>query len=299
MSHSKERFSQVEEAILITILYSDLFAFPLTHEELWQFLISKQPITREAFERTLAAMTAVIVRKDGYYCLAGREDIIRERIKQLPIVRKKIVLAKHIIPRLAWIPTVLFIGISGGLSVGSADEKDDIDLFVIVRKNTLFFTRFAILVLLQLMGRRRKRGTGDAPDKFCVNFLIDETQLVWHKEQHDVYTAREIAQLLPMFTRGGMYTTFLEKNRWIEQFVPNVFVEKRKPFLQKKAVRKILFSAFLEKLLRFIQISYMKKARTTEVITNHYLAFHPYDYRSKTLSQLRLKMQSLGLLTKF
>lgn len=300
MPHNKRQFTYAEEAVLTTLLYSDIFHFPLTQDELWHFLISMHPLSKTAFEQALDSLQQsdpVICFHEGYYCLVSREAIVHKRIKNLQVVRKKLVLARQIIPKIALLPTVLFIGISGGLAAAQATKEDDIDLFIIVRKNTLFFSRFVILVLLQLLGHRRVRGMKKAPDKVCVNFLIDETQLVW--KQRDLYTAREITQVIPMFTCGSLYETFLEKNRWIAQFLPNSLAEKQKPFLRKKAEKRTFLPPFIEKLLRFIQISYMRKVHTTEVITNHYLAFHPDNYRLKTLHKLRLKMESLDLLTKF
>ncbi|MGH7204326.1 MAG: hypothetical protein ACREHC_07820 [Candidatus Levyibacteriota bacterium] len=304
---SKRTFSSVEQAILTTILYSDIFSFAITKDELWRLLISKKSVTKNSFEVGLKNLlrssssqrsSADVIYKDGYYCLAGREYIINERISNLHEVENKRALVERVIPQLVKIPTILFIGISGGLAAGSAKKEDDIDLFIITQKGTLFFTRFSVLLRLQLLGRRRKRGQKYAPDMCCPNFLIDESSLAFPRENQDIYTAREIAQLVPIFERENMYQTFLSQNRWIEQFLPNVFKEKQSPHFRDTAAKKRFFLDFLEKTLRFIQVSYMKNAHTTEIITNTTLAFHPNDYRSKILAQLRLKMQHLGLLTK-
>jgi hypothetical protein len=57
--------------------------------------------------------------------------------------------------------------------------------------------------------------------------------------------------------------------------------------------------SFLETPLRFLQMRWMHQHQTNETISKHVLAFHPVDYRTKTLKHLRLKMHQLGLLTKF
>lgn len=292
-------FSKAEEAILTTLSYSDIFSFTPTKDELWQFLISDQPIPKSAFEEACRRLAPeYIVLQNKYYCLRGKETLIAERHQKKRYVTQKMVLAHSVIEKLSNIPTILFIGLSGGLAVGDADEKADIDLFVIARKNTLFTTRFMILILLQLLGRRRKRGDRAGENMVCVNFLIDETELAWRKNKQDVYTAREIAQLLPMFERGTTYTKFLQANDWITTYLPNSLSKKRRAFIHKSLKKRPFSTGLLERFLRFIQISYMKRAVTTEIITNHYLAFHPKDYGSETLKKLRLKMQSLGLLTK-
>ena len=60
----------------------------------------------------------------------------------------------------------------------------------------------------------------------------------------------------------------------------------------------VIFNTFTEFLTRFLQMSIMKRHQSIETISKHVLAFHPYDYRLKTLKQMKLKMLQFGLLTK-
>src|SRR5438067_429922 len=109
----------IEHAILTTLLYSDIFNFPLTKDELWQLLISKRKIERSSFEKALQCHCEErthLSYQDGYYCLSGRERIIRNRIENLPQVQKKLQIAKRAAFHLSYIPTIYFIGISGGLA---------------------------------------------------------------------------------------------------------------------------------------------------------------------------------------
>jgi hypothetical protein len=292
-----------QQAILTTILYSDIFSFPLTKEELWKFLISEEKISRVDFERSLLGLKELVIYSDGYYCLKNRQKIILQRMKNLPEVVKKMELAKRAAEKLSHIPSVLFIGISGGLAVKSVDAKDDIDFVIITKKNTLFTTRFMIIAVLESLGIRRSRTQKETANTICVNLMFDETVLSWFGNKKDIYTAREIGQLQPVFERDDMYSRFMKENIWIRQFLPNI---SRSHFLLQSSGKKkydtpswLWINPLTESLQRLSQMSLMKRHQTREVMTKHILALHPNDYRLFSLNKLRLKMRQLGLLTNF
>ncbi len=84
---------------------------------------------------------------------------------------------------LSFVPTVQFIGISGGLAMLDAEEQDDIDFFVIVKRKTIFITRIWILGILQMLKLRRTRTDSNPADKICVNFILDEDKLNFSKKK--------------------------------------------------------------------------------------------------------------------
>jgi len=291
-------------AILTTILYSDIFSFPLTRDELWDFLISERKISRGEFMNSLQTIQKEIVEKDGFYCLKSREAIIKKRKENFWEVDAKMKRARFVAGKLAPIPSILFIGISGGLASGNVSAKDDIDLIIITKKNMLFVGRFLIILLLQLLGARRFRNQKNTADTICVNLLFDETALDFFADKQDIYTAREIAQIIPLFERESTYQRFIHANEWIHKFLPNVGSQKTHYVKEDKEIFlsvlcRIMCNSFFEIILRVLQMTWMNRHRTRETVKNHVLAFHPKDYRVKTNKQLRLKMQQLGLLTKF
>ncbi len=291
----------VQRAILTTILYSDIFSFPLTKDELWKFLISEKKISRSEFGSCLQN-SSLLVHKEAFYCLKKRERIITQRKKNLPEVARKMKRAQRIAQILSRIPSVLFIGVSGGLAAGNVSKKDDIDFVVITKRNTLFATRFLLLIILQTMGVRRFRNQKEAADTICLNLLFDETAISWFENKQDIYIAREISQLFPLFERNNMYHKFLVANSWIKKFLPNTLDSKQHQLSHIKdsmLFSKIIINSFTELVFRFIQMRWMKRHQTNEIVTKHVLAFHPNDYRILTLAQLRLKMRQVGLLTKF
>lgn len=298
-------FSTIEKSILTTILYSDIFHFPLTREELWRFLISDNHVTRKEFFDALQRLEKRIGQKDGYYFLPDRESIVQQRKQQKLEVRKKLQIAKKAAFYLSHIPTIKFIGISGGLALENVTAADDIDFFIIVKKRTLFTTRFWILALLEWKQLRRKRDEINPSDKVCVNLIVDETRLSWPAKKRDIYSAHEIAQITPLFERDGLYQDFMESNAWIRKFLPNSQAEKAiflgthwsTNYQILRFLSFFLSSRPLEVLMQKLQVKYMKKYRTTEIVTQTFLALHPNDYRTSILSSLRSKQEKLGLLT--
>lgn len=295
-----------EKAIIQALLYSDVFDFPLTKAELWRYFLGAQAISPSDFEKALTQVKSQLVEKNDYYCLPGREEVITRRKTQQKEVAKKVKRAIDAAQKLSYIPSILFIGVSGSLAVGNVTKKDDIDLFIIVKKNTLFVTRLWILLLLTVLGLRRKRTSQHVADKVCVNLLIDTHSLHWTADKQNVYVAHEIAQIHPLFDRSGMYEKFLFANRWITEYLPNSLEslpnvsgrswQRDQKFLQKVSA---LFELSLFALIsKKIQISLIRRHQTIETVAAHVLAFHPNDYGPAVLQRFKEKNQNSGLLTK-
>lgn len=293
---------RIARAILKTLIYSDIFDFPLSKNELWKFLISKK-VSRENFQDVLKNLQKKISLRDGFYCLYGREQAIKTRIKRKKESQKKIVTAKKIIEKLSRIPTIKFVGISGALSLENSEREDDIDLFVIVSKDTIWLTRLAMIILLLITGRYRRRNERQVSDKICLNMIIDESALSFPRQRQDLYTAHEIAQLMPVFERGDMYNKFIDINKWVDKFLPNA-LERGTKQNQMQNNAEVGFRVFqrivqrfsaLEWLARALQLWIIKQHKTTETISDHFLAFHPLDYKKKVLSEYKKRLREYEL----
>ncbi len=303
-NNNSDKYLPSEKAIITTILYSDIFHFPLTREELWKFLMSRKTITKKEFLEGLQRLSpTILLHKDGYYCLRGRSEMIEKRKQNTMYVTKKNAFAIKIAQRLSYIPTILFIGISGSLAAKNVTREDDIDLFIITKKDSLFITRFLITVVLDAFRVRRRRLMRQAPDKICVNLLIDESAMCWDTKNRTIYTAREIAQVVPLFERDNCFERFITHNTWVSDYMPNIFEKgnAKKVISPKRSffVTMLHMIPFrrLESVSRHAQLYYMKRHKTKEVIRNNHLGFHPVDYGAKTIEQLNLKMRQFGLLT--
>lgn len=270
----------VNNPVIKTLLYESIFDFPLDKEEIWKFLISNHKITRLSFNNFLNNAGILHDSKTGYYYLRGNERIIGERTVKSEISEKKNKIAERAVYLLSLIPTIKFVGISGSLAQYNSDAEDDIDFFVIARKESVWLTRFCAIMLLKInrLYRQRKKHT----DRICLNMIIEST--AFPKQRRDLYNAFEIAQMRPLFDREGTYKDFIEKNRWIASYLPNA----REVLLNTKVkdvknssllfLFNLLLFVKVEALLKLIQKLYMYGKVTSETISDDFLAFHPKDF---------------------
>lgn len=278
-----------EFAVLKALIYSDLFSHPLTFSEVWRYTDGIK-ITKSECQEALQKLFPLVDEKSGYYFLREREHVVTNRKDGEPHAKEKMQLARAIAKLLGKIPTVYYIGLSGRVASGSASKEDDIDFFIITRKNTLFITRLLILSFLQLLGRRRQRTERIGKDKVCVNMLLDETVLTFPTKQRNLYIAREIAQMVPLFERNNTYQFFLSTNKWVKAFLPQSHAKTcpHSSAISPRVERVLLFFEYFAKQFQLRSITAHK---TKEVVTDHLLAFHPRDYQRKTLRSYKQRVQ--------
>lgn len=290
----------VKQAILKTLAYSDVFDYPLSFGELWRFLIEKK-IDKEQLKKELSRLSSKVIQRGGFYCFLGRERIVKKREKREVISSKKTRIVEKIVRFIRLIPTVRLIGVSGALAMRNAEEKDDIDLFIIAQRNRLWTTRLVLLVFLEFLGARRKREERTAADKVCLNMLVDESFLCLPKDKQDLYSAHEVVQMLPVFERFNTYKRFIQANLWVRNFLPNSLEIK---ILRYKDIKGTTSSNFLiaqllnffESFAKILQLWYMKKHQTTEVVSDTMLAFHPFDYRKKVLKDYNQRLRKYQII---
>lgn len=291
-----------EKLIIKTLLYSDIFDFPLSEEEIWKYLICEKNVSEKHFANRIKKINSVVFRKNGYLFTTERESIVKKRLKRIKESKIKLEYAKKIIRKLFLVSTVMFIGISGNLSMLNSEKKDDIDIFIIVKKNKIWITRFFLIAMLKFMGVYRKRGEKVVPNKFCLNMLIDEISLKLSSNFQNLYTAHEVSQLMPIREREGIYKKFIESNSWTSDFLPNIKeeidkreVEHHTDRLFEKLFSVVLLIPFLEFFAKAFQLRLINKNITSETVGNHFLAFHPRDYKSEVLLQYNKSLFKYGL----
>lgn len=283
-----------EQLVLKTLLYFDIFDYPLTKEEIWQFLETK--INLQVFNNSLK--NSHLESYKAFFFLKGRKSIVKQRLEKEKISDLKISIAKTIARKLSIIPSVKFIGISGNLCMKNSYKEDDIDFFVISSKNLVWLTRFLCVIYLSFLKVYRNKKDLSVKNKICLNLIIGSGNLVFPKKRQNLYLAHEIVQLFPIFDRDGIYKYFIENNNWIDKYLPyylkrinsyNIAFVKRSSLIDR-----IFIKAFavlnLERLIRFLQWQYMKNDVTVEKISDNLLAFHPIDYEVKTLNVLYKKL---------
>ena len=214
----------LQKAILRTLIYADIFDYPLNSEELYRFLIINHPISYSVFKNALSRIITNDKRintNKNYYFLKGRREIISLRQKREKWSQEKIKIGRRIGRWLKLIPWIKLMGITGALAMRNSDKNDDIDLMIITSRNRLWLTRFLTIFLLEFFSKRRKPSDKDVEDKICLNLFIDEGYLETPREKRNLFMAHEVCQMKALWEEDDIYKKFLWENKWVKEFLPN------------------------------------------------------------------------------
>jgi len=276
-----------EKAILKTIIYSDIFDYPLTQKELRYYLLSTVYLPK-----TVAVRSKYIERLGEYLFIRGRKKLIQMRKKREQFSEKKIFNSEKIIALLGKIPSICTIGISGSLAMKNATVSDDIDLFIITKENSIWITRLLVTLILLFLNKKRNRRMRNASGRFCTNMFITDNALTITSKKQNLYTAHEVVQMKPMFDVDHTYKKFLISNAWVKQFLPHA-IPNEYPSVSGSIIRKVL--AYMLTLFDFptkmVQVIYMYRHKTREVTHDTLLAFHPKDLTQKILKAYAQKLK--------
>lgn len=271
-----------------TLIYSDIFDYPLTFPQIYKYLITAK---KTEYRKVLKMVDrSSFEKRENYFFLKGRSKIVSLREKREIESVKKIALAEKVVRKLKFVPGIKLVGISGSVAMKNADKNADIDLFVISKKGSGWTTRLFLVCFLSLMGIYRKKNDKKSSNKFCLNMIIDEGHMLFPKDRRDIYTAHEIAQLLPLFQKGNTYQKFIKKNEWIYKYLANY--EPYKLLNNDRIIlkRQLGFGLF-EKAAKFVQVKYMGEIQGKEQVSEGFMAFHPTDPRNDIVSTYNARLR--------
>lgn len=283
----------MEKAILKTLIYADIFNYPLKGYEVYKWLIGRQTslIKLEQALNKLVKKRKIQFYKD-YYFLKNNKELINKRRKHQKYSQKFLIRAKILTRILKTIPWIKLVGVSGGLTLDNSDKKDDIDLFLITEKNRLWLSRICAIFLFDLLGIRRtaRMKLTDTVGKFCVNTILDEDHL--QQKFKDLYTAHEVLQMKLLWQRDETYSRFLAENEWVFQFLPNWTSSQIQNLKIKNQNNRSKLKIFdwLENFSKWLQLKLMKKPKGMERIEEGGVYFHPLDYRGRILDAYKKKV---------
>lgn len=260
----------------LSVFYHNIFDFPLTFADLIRWNSS------ENFSP--GSCKIPIVCQNGYYFLEGRGGLVYKRALRSRISAKKLEIAEKVSKVLSAIPCIKMVAVTGSLAMGNAGDESDIDLMIITKKGTLWTTRLLVYFLLFVFRFSLRRPMDKSQkDKLCLNLWMDETDLEWARNDRNLYTAHEMAQILPLVNKNKAYEKLLYKNRWILKFWPNSV---RIVNCRLKPVSSRAKGNMLEQIAYKIQLNHMKPRITREVVTSTRAVFHPQDWGKVVISRL-------------
>jgi len=279
--------TNVEEAILKTICYRDIFDYPLTVSEIHKFLVGEKAneITTKKYLEELRGR-GLVDERDGFYFLAGKPELARRRVTRNALSAEKYERAYDLSQILKNIPWVKAVFATGALAAGNAGEEDDIDFMVVTEPNRVWLVRAWAYLAFMFKGLKRKRGKEEDPGKVCLNMFLSEGALTLPKGERNLFTAHEICLARPLWAKDQLQARFFAENSWVKEFFPNWEL----PQADKREVKEQrgTFSK-LDDLARKIQLWYMESRRTRETVERDRIMFHPVDLSRKILGDFKIR----------
>jgi hypothetical protein len=226
----------LDEAILRTLIYADLFQFPMTASEIHRFLIGYAATPDEVYARLTgsAGVAARLMCAEDYY--APRETAaisLPERLRHEAASQKLFPIAVHYGGVLAHIPFVRMVALTGALAMRNAKPDDDIDYLLVTTPRRVWLARALVVVIVRIA---RLRGI-----QLCPNYVLSETAL--EQTQHDLYIAHEVTQMIPL-AGGAVYRALRTANAWTDDLLPNTRLDADAPIPSIDARRQPFGYAF-------------------------------------------------------
>lgn len=203
--------SEMPRAIIKTLLYSDIFHYPLTAEEIFERLeieCADVDVVKRELRQLIASQNVFMF--DEFYTL--RDDVA---IAMRRSAGNK--MAKDLMPRairrsrlIYSFPFVRAVMISGSLSKNFIDENSDIDFFIVTEPGKVWLTR-GLLALFQRVF------LFNSHKYFCVNYYISHDHLML--DERNIFTATELITLKPI-CGNGLYEKLTASNDWVKEFYP-------------------------------------------------------------------------------
>lgn len=204
-----QTINPVVQAVLNPVLYADIFDFPLTAAEIHQFLETQAAPAQVSDWLAQAVTQNQLAAVGNHYCLPHKTHLPDLRRARLQTARNLWLHAESYGGKIAALPFVRMVAVTGALAVDNPNHpRDDIDFLIVTRPGRLWLCR-ALIILLVRAGRLR--GVN-----LCPNYLITENALTF---EQNLFTAREILQMKPIFG-WSLYRQIRQENDWVSRYFP-------------------------------------------------------------------------------
>jgi len=144
-----------------------------------------------------------------------------------------------------------------------------------------------------------KQWSNHIRNKVCLNLFFDEKNLKVPKFKQTEFVGHEVLQMKPIIVKDNVYERFLQENEWVFGLFPNSKSKIQSSNVKlnpKSKAQKFGFKILslichldfviwifnkTESFLKNLQLTLINRHRTTEIITNTQLWFHPDDFEKK------------------
>lgn len=231
---------EVVSQILEPLFYYDIFSYPLTIEEIYEFSCHKTTdgTSIHRIEKKLEELVhkGYLYRMDQFYALTQAPQWVQTRKENNKRALKYLKRAHKMTRLMTCFPYVRGVFVSGSLSKNVMPLDGDIDYFIVTKPQRLWVTRTFLVLFKKIFLFNSKK-------HFCVNYFVDEELL--EIEEKNRFTATEVATVLPIYGRQ-IYQDFWAANQWLKNYYPNVVSRNMTQMLPEKQG---WIQSFIEKIL--------------------------------------------------
>ncbi len=216
----------LDQAILKTVAYFDLFSYPLTPWEIWKWLFQQRATfvqVQDALKNS-AALRDALSHQDGFFFLAGHEAHVHTRQSRYVLALRKYHIANRATRILSAIPFVRGVLVCNNLAYSNGTASSDIDVLLVIKAGRLWLSRFFITMVMHL--RRWRRHHGKIANRLCLSFYVADSDAGVQFEPLllkplDPYFAYWFRKLVPLYVAPRTYEKILNNNPWVHQYLPN------------------------------------------------------------------------------
>ncbi len=256
-----------EQAIIKTVAFFDLFDYPLTPGEIWQW--SQWPDSGINLAEVLQALESkemrdLLERKNGFHFLSGRESIVRTRLKRYNYSNRKFKRTLWVAGLFKIIPWIKLVAVSNIIGNHNLKDESDIDIFIVAERDRVWITRLFCTGFMKILNLRPREGK--ERDKICLNFYVTKESLDLSKLRlnDDIYFIYWLACLMPIYDRDNTFHKLIRANPWLKNYLlywqPAKLVSRLnagKPWPQTYYDIVDLFMGGLEQVVKIIQLKIM------------------------------------------
>jgi predicted nucleotidyltransferase len=204
----------LNQNILKTLLYYDIFKHPLKKDELFIFC-PKNTVPKTEIEIAIDRLSedegSKFSQKDGYIYVKPNSEYVDNRLSKEKYSQRMWKITKYVVHIIKRFPYVRAVLVTGSLSKNSSTKESDIDFMVITGKNRLWVARTLLMLFKKIFLLNSYK-------YFCINYFITEDSL--EVDDKNIFTATEVATVKGVFNTELM-KKYLNANKWVKDFFPN------------------------------------------------------------------------------
>jgi len=217
----RDLVTSLETAILVTVVYYDVFNRPLTAPEIARKLCGRE--ADEAAVRAELAESRILQRTlestDGWFVLAGRVGLVQQFAAGAPTRRQKWRRAAGFAAAAQYVPFMRGIVVGGSVAIGAARPESDIDLVCLTAERRLWTARSCAGVLRVAWNHwRRKPLLSPKQDK--IDLLHMMTVDAPEAERQSLYSAALLRDGVVLHDEASAADRYAAANGWVREYWP-------------------------------------------------------------------------------